>query len=86
MTFCFREDKIKYMAIVTIPKKEYQRLLDKALRYEYLRQILEEDIFASPPTRNIKEVIREFRRSKKYNQKFLEDLEKGLKRSFYFKQ
>jgi len=73
------------MANITVPKKEYQKLIDRALRYEYLRQILEEDIFSPPPTRDIKEVIREFRRTKRYNQKFLDSLEKGLKRSSCFK-
>lgn len=73
------------MVTVTIPKKEYQRLAEKALRYEYLRQILEEDIFAPPPTKNPKKVAREFRRSGLYNQKFLKSLEKGLERSSYFR-
>ena len=73
------------MANVTIPKKEYQRLLDRALRYEYLRQILEGDIFTSPSTRNIKRVIKEFRATKLYNEEFLKSLAKGLKRSSYFK-
>lgn len=73
------------MANVILPKKEYQKLLDRALRYEYLRQILEGDIFAAPPTRNAKTVIKEFRATKLYNKKFLESLAKGLKRSPYFK-
>ena len=73
------------MATITISKREYQRLLDRAFRYEYLRQVLEEDIFASPPTRNAKAVIKEFRATKRYNQKFLKSLAKGLKRSPYFK-
>jgi len=73
------------MATVTISKKEYQRLLERALRYEYLRQLLEEDIFAPPPTKNIKEIIKAFRATKRYNQKFLQSLAKGLKRSSYFK-
>lgn len=73
------------MVTITVPKKEYQRLLDKAFRYEYLRQILEEDIFASPPTKNIKKIIQTFEKTKLYNQKFLERLEKGLKRSSYFR-
>ena len=72
------------MVTITIPKKEYQRLLDKALRYEYLREILEEDVFASPP-RNSKVIIKEFRKTKQYGQKFLKSLERGLKRSSYFK-
>jgi len=73
------------MVTITISKKEYQQLMDKALRYEYLRQILEEDIFAPPPTKNIKGIIREFKKTRLYNQKFLESLEKGLKRSSYFR-
>jgi len=72
------------MVAVTISKKEYDRLLDRALRYEYLRQILNEDIFAAPSTKNTKAVLKEFRLAKRYNQKFLESLEKGLKRSSYF--
>jgi len=73
---------------ITISKKEYQRLLEKALRYEYLRQILKEkeDIFAPPPTRRIKEIIKSFRETKLYSPQFLKSLEKGLKRSSYFKK
>ncbi|MBI2626430.1 MAG: hypothetical protein HYW69_02470 [Candidatus Nealsonbacteria bacterium] len=73
------------MVTVTIPKKEYQRLAEKALRYEYLRQILEEDIFASPPNKNAKEVAREFKKSGLYSQKFIKSLEGGLRRSSYFR-
>lgn len=72
------------MVTVTIPKKEYQRLSEKALRYEYLRQILEEDIFACPPTKNAKDVVKEFKKSRLYNQKFIKSLRHGLKRSSYF--
>ncbi|KKS90093.1 MAG: hypothetical protein UV65_C0021G0011 [Parcubacteria group bacterium GW2011_GWF2_43_11] len=72
------------MVTVTIPKKEYQRLAEKALRYEYLRQLLEEDVFASPPTKNIKEVMGEFKKTKIYGQNFLKSLEKGLGRSSHF--
>lgn len=73
------------MTTVALPKKEYQRLMDKALRYEYLRQILEEDIFGPPPTKNIKGIITEFKKTRLYNQKFLKSLERGLRRSSYFK-
>lgn len=73
------------MVTVTIPKKEYEHLTEKALRYEYLRQILEEDVFAVPPTKNSKEIIREFKKSKVYNRKFIDSLERGLKRSSYFR-
>ena len=70
---------------VTVSKKEYQKLIDKALRYEYLRQILKEDFFSSPPTKDSKEVIKEFRDSGKYNKDFIKSLSIGLKRSSYFK-
>jgi len=73
------------MVTVTIPKKEYQRLSEKALRYEYLRQFLEEDFFACPPTKNTKDAIMEFKKSGLYNQKFLKSLERGLARSSYFR-
>lgn len=75
-----------YMSIptVVIPKKEYQDLIEKKSRYEYLRQIIEGDIFSSPPSNNVKEIIDVFRATKKYSKKFLESLEKGMKRSSYF--
>ena len=73
------------MVSVTIPKEEYEELRNKAQRYEYLRQILVEDIFSPPPTHNTKEVMKAFRAAKKYNGEFLESLAKGLKRSSYFK-
>lgn len=73
---------------ITIPKKEYQKILEKALRYDYLRQILKEkeDIFAPPPTRDIKKIIKTFKETKLYSPEFLKSLEKGLKRSSYFKK
>lgn len=74
------------MINITVPKKEYQKLVEKALRYEYVRQIMEGDLFASPPTKNIGEIIGEFRKTRRYDQKFLESLEKGLKHSSYFKE
>lgn len=74
------------MQTVTIAKNEYRELLDKKLRYEYLRQImLGQDIFKAPPTRKSRDVIRDFKATGKYNQKFIESLARGLKRSSYFK-
>jgi hypothetical protein len=73
------------MQTVTISKKEYEELIEKKLRYEYLHQIIEEDIFSPPPTKDIKEIINAFKKSGLYNQKFIDSLEKGLKRSAYFK-
>ena len=73
------------MNTVTIPKKEYNKLLDAKLRYEYLRMTIKEDIFAPPPIRNVKEIVKEFLVTKKYKNSFLKDLETGLKRSSHFK-
>ncbi len=73
------------MATITIPKKEYKELVEKKMRYEQLRQIMEGDIYASPPTRSAKEVLAGFKATKKYNDKFLKSLAKGLKRSSHFK-
>jgi len=73
------------MATITISKKEYQKLLDKALRYEYLQQMMKEDIFSPPPTKNTQEIINAFEATKQYNQSFIKNLKKGLKRSSYFK-
>ena len=76
------------MNTVTISKKEYQKLLEKALRYEYLQKIIKEkgDLFAPPPTRDIKEIMKSFKKTNFYSSQFLKSLEKGLGRSSYFKK
>lgn len=74
------------MTTITISKKEYQKLLDKSLRYEYLRQLMESDIFSAPPTKNIGEIVSAFKGIGKYNQQFINALGKGLGRSSYFKK
>lgn len=73
------------MQTVTITKKEYDELIEKKLRYEYLHQIIENDIFSQPPTRDIKKVINAFKKTGIYSQEFIDSLEKGLKRSSYFR-
>ena len=76
------------METITIPKKEYHELLEKTLRYEYLRGVIEEkeDIFSPPPTKDEKEIIKNFKETKLYSSAFLKNLEKGLKRSSYCKK
>lgn len=75
------------MDAITVPKKEYQRLMEKALRYEFLAGVIRarENIFAPPPTRSVKEVIKSFQATNLYTPSFLKSLEKGLKRSSYFR-
>ena len=74
------------MATITIPKIEYDILKKKAGLYEHIRTVMEKDIFASPPTADIKEVMDAFKNTKRYNKAFLNSLGKGLKRSSYFHQ
>ena len=73
------------MVTITIPKIEYQQLIGKAFRYDYLKQVMTEDIFASPPICDAKKALKEFKETNLYSQKFLNSLKKGLKRSSYFK-
>lgn len=73
------------MNSITITKKEYGELLEAKLRYQRLKQVVEEDILSPPPTRSIKDVLQAFSTTKRYNKRFLESLERGLKRSSYFK-
>ncbi len=70
---------------VTIPKKEYQKLVETKLRFDYLRHIFTRDFFAPPPVKDVKTVIDEFRATGRYSRKFLESLEGGLRRSTYFR-
>ena len=72
------------MSTITISKEEYKTLLATRERYEYLRGIVQEDIFSPPPVRNRNQIIAEFRATKKYSNAFLKDLDEGLRRSSYF--
>lgn len=72
------------MNTVTIPKKEYEAIVKKAMRYEQMRREIEEDIFSTPPTRNPAVIMRAFKATKKYSEEFLKSLEKGFKDSSYF--
>jgi hypothetical protein len=67
-----------------ISKKEYEKLLDAKMRFEYLRAALENDIFASPPLRSRKKVISEMKKIGAYSPAFLKSMERGLKRSAHF--
>lgn len=74
------------MDTITLPKKEYQSLIEKALLFEYLAKIIkkQENIFACPPTKKAKKVIKEFKATGLYGAGFINDMENGLKRSSYF--
>ncbi len=72
------------MTTITIPRKEYNGLVDKALRYEYFKSILEEDLTAPPSQRSAKLVVKDIEASKRYGSEFVDSLQKGLQRSDYF--
>ena len=74
------------MTTIAVPKKEYKELLEKKLRYEYLRFVIEEELFSPPPTKNRKEVIAALKATKHYSHKFLESVSRGLRRSSYFRK
>ena len=73
------------MVTVTIPKKEYEELVEKRVKYEWLKQIIEGNTFASPPIKNANEVLAAFKSTKKYSRAFLESIKRGLRRSSYFR-
>ena len=73
------------MGTVTISKTKYETLKRRAEAYERIVSAAREDMFSPPPTRNISEIMRDFRATKKYSTAFLKSLKKGLLRSSYFK-
>ena len=73
------------MSNVTITKKEYKELLNKKLRYEYLRYMLENNVFSPPPTKSRKAILADLKSTKIYDAKFLGSVARGLKRSTYFR-
>jgi len=73
------------MSTVTISKTRYDILKRRAAAYDKIIATAREDVFSPPPTRDRKEVMREFRATKKYSAAFLKSLEKGLSHSSYFK-
>lgn len=73
------------MNTVTISKKEYKKLVEQKMRYEYVRSVLRDDIFSPPPSRSVGEVIAAFKDAGKYSVRFLKGLEKGLRRSPHFR-
>ena len=70
------------MSTVTIPVTQYETLKKKARAYEKLAG----DFFRGILKGSIEEVVADFRSTELYSEKFLEDLESGLKKSSYTKQ
>lgn len=74
------------MNTITVSKKEYENLVERALRYDYLKQTMTSDIFSAPPIKSVKVAISAFKKTKLYTPAFIASLQKGLSRSSYFKK
>ena len=72
------------MSTITIPKKEYAFLKERAEAYERVLSAAQDELYAPPPTRNRKEVLRALRRTGHYSPKFIASISKGLRHSSYF--
>ena len=75
---------IRTMNTIVLKTAEYQELKTRADAYDRLVFAVREEIFSPPPTRNRAKIISELKKTKRYNNKFLESLARGLKRSSYF--
>ncbi|MEK7673686.1 MAG: hypothetical protein AAB371_00615 [Patescibacteria group bacterium] len=73
------------MSTITIPQKEHKQLAEKAFKFEYLREIINSDVFAPPSIKNMNEIIEILKNTKKYSKKFIANIENGMRRSAYFK-
>lgn len=69
------------MTTVTMPKIEYLKLKREANAYRNIKTHLFESLVQDP----VDKVIRDFEQTKLYSKAFLQDLEKGLRRSSYGK-
>jgi len=69
------------MVTVTLPKIEYLKLKREANAYRNIKTHLFESLVQDP----VDKVIRDFAQTKLYSKAFLQDLEKGLRRSSYGK-
>lgn len=72
------------MSTITIPRKEYKKLVETKYRFDYIRSVFERGLFSPPPAKDVKKVLREFSATGLYNRKFLDSLERGLRHSTHF--
>ena len=69
------------MSNVTLSKAEYRKLKQQADAYKKITKRIFESVIRAP----LEEVIEDFRQTELYTDDFLEDLEKGLRKSSYAK-
>ena len=69
------------MSTITLPKIEYLKLKKEANAYRLIKTHLFESLIQDP----IDKVVQDFKETHLYSEAFLQDLERGLRRSSYGK-
>ncbi len=69
--------------MVKIPKLEHRRLLQAAASLETLQKVFFKTAFVEPATRDATTVLKEMKKTGRYNAEFLKSLSQGLKESSY---
>jgi len=69
------------MSTITLPKIEYLKLKKEANAYRRIKTHLFESLIQDP----IDKVVQDFKETHLYSEAFLQDLERGLRRSSYGK-
>lgn len=69
------------MDTITIPKKEYKKLLSQAKAYQKLTNGFFENVVKDP----VDDVINDFKKNGLYSNEFLKELGNGLRKSTYIK-
>ncbi len=70
------------METITIPKKEYKKLVSKANAYDKLAK----DFFESVVEDSVEKVASDFTKTDLYTQDFINDLKEGLNKSSFSKR
>lgn len=70
------------MESITIPKKEYKKLVSKAKAYEKLA----ESFYKNTLIDSVDNIVSDFRRTDLYTDEFLKDLAEGLNKSSLVKK
>lgn len=69
---------------IILTKTEFNDLKGRAEAYDRIISLAQKEISVTPPERNIKKIITEFKKTDQYSKDFLKSLELGLNRSTHF--
>lgn len=72
-------------ATVSISKEELRNLQQDSERLLTLLDFMKESLLSSPPVKNKKLIVDEFKKVKRHNARFIASLTSALNRSNYFK-